>query len=159
MNAQAQLLKQHSNYIFKHIEGARSRTCRRAKRLGIHARAPTTSGGYSPTWRESGASSFPQILQGTVKLEGWDDDYDEQTHALKELIDDLGKAHEVISGSLDETDDAELGKPLTLWGMDADKKNLLFHLMAELIHHNGQIAMLRGIYRDARSNDAHETAT
>jgi uncharacterized damage-inducible protein DinB len=89
----------------------------------------------------------PQALQGTVKPEGWDDDYQDQPHSLDELLGDLDKAYLIISEGLSETSDAALASPLTIWGRETDRKGLLFHLLAELIHHNGQIAMLRGTYR------------
>lgn len=100
-----------------------------------------------------GCVLIPQVIQGTVKPEGWDDDYEEQPHSLDELLGDLRKAHMIISKGLIETCDEELAAPLTIWGRETDMKSLLFHLLAELIHHNGQIAMLRGIYKRSGRGD------
>jgi uncharacterized damage-inducible protein DinB len=90
---------------------------------------------------------IPQAIQGTVKPGGWDDDYQEQPHSLDDLLGDLEKAHVIIIDALSETCDEELVSPLTIWGRETDRKSLLFHLLAELMHHNGQIAMLRGVYK------------
>ncbi|MDH5792087.1 MAG: DinB family protein [Candidatus Bathyarchaeota archaeon] len=146
MNTQAQILKQHSYYIFERIEGT-------VKDLSEdEATWKPCQDSNDIRWilthmARIGRILIPQILEGTVKPGGWDDDYERQPHALNELIEDLSKAHEIISEGLDETSDAELGKSLTLWGREIDCKSLLFHLLAELIHHNGQIAMLRGTYK------------
>jgi len=88
-----------------------------------------------------------QAIQGTVKPGGWDDDYEEQPHSMDELLGDLEKAHMIIREALSETCDETLAAPLTLGGRETNKNSLLFHLLAELIHHNGQIAMLRDIYK------------
>ena len=51
---------------------------------------------------------IPQVIQGTVKPGGWDDDYQEQPHSLDELLGDLDKAYVIISEGLSETSDAVL---------------------------------------------------
>jgi uncharacterized damage-inducible protein DinB len=146
MNAQAQLLKQHSDYIFERIEGT-------VKDLSEEeATWKPCPGSNDIRWilthmARIGGILIPQVLHGTVKPGGWDNDYEEQPHTLNELNDDLRSAHEIISGGLDEMSDSELGKTLPLGERETDGKSLLFHLLTELIHHNGQIAMLRGIYK------------
>ena len=41
----------------------------------------------------------------------------------------------------------ELENTLQLWGRELVRKNLLFHLLREVVHHSGQIAMLKGMYK------------
>jgi uncharacterized damage-inducible protein DinB len=146
MDAQAQLLKEHVDYIFERIDQT-------VEELSEYELSWTPSRGFNNIkgilthMARIGYILIPQVIQGTVKPGGWDDDYEEQPHSLDELLSDLESAHVIISGGLSETCDEELAAPLTIWGRETDRKSLLFHLLAELIHHNGQIAMLRGVYR------------
>jgi uncharacterized damage-inducible protein DinB len=146
MSAQAQLLRRHSSYIFERIEG----TIAGLSEDEYHWRP--CRGSNDIEWilthmARIGGVLIPQVIQGTVSPEGWDDDYEERPHTLQELTRDLRRAREIIQEGLGETSDIELSRPLTIWGRETDRKGLLFHLLAELIHHNGQIAMLRGVYR------------
>ena len=145
MNKQRDLLKQHSDYIFERIEGTVEGLSE------AEASWRPCQGSNDIMWilthmARIGGLLIPQAIQGTVKPGGWDDDYEERTHSLEEVIGDLGGAKSKIGELLDGTSDEELGRPVTIWGRGTDRKSMLFHLMAELIHHNGQIAMLRGIY-------------
>jgi len=150
MNAQRDLLKRQSDYIFERIEGTVEGL------TDVEAAWRPCQGSNDIKWilthmARIGGILIQQVIQGTVKPGGWDDDYEGQPHSLEGVIDDLGRAHGVISRGLDGTSDEELGIPVTIWGRETDRRSLLFHLLAELIHHNGQIAMLRGIYK--RSSD------
>ena len=146
MDAQRDLLKQHSEYVFERIEGT-------AKGLSeAEAAWRPCRGSNDIKWilthmARIGGVLIPQVLEGTVQPGGWDDDYQERPHSLEEVIDDLEAAHEIVIGSLDGTSDEELDEAVAIWGRETDRKSLLFHLLAELIHHNGQIAMLRGAYK------------
>jgi uncharacterized damage-inducible protein DinB len=44
-------------------------------------------------------------------------------------------------------DEKGLEAELELWGRKLVKKNLLFHLLREIVHHSGQIAMLKGMHK------------
>lgn len=152
MDTQTGLMKEQVEYIFERIG-------RTVKDLSAEELSWTPcQGANTIEWilthmARIGYVLIPQVIQGTVKPEGWDDSYQDQPHSLEELLGDLNKAHEIISEGLSETSDAALASPLTIWGRDTDRKSLLFHLLAELIHHNGQIAMMRGIYRRSRSGE------
>lgn len=88
---------------------------------------------------------IPQLLTGTYNPEGWDDDYEQQKHSLTELKEDLGKARVRVLSPLSELDEAQLDEMIMIWGSMRPLKEPIFVLMGELLHHNGQIAMLRGI--------------
>ena len=88
---------------------------------------------------------IPQLLTGTYNPEGWDDDYEQQKHSLTELKEDLGKARVRVLSLLGELDEAQLYEKIMIWGSMRPLKEPIFVLLGELLHHNGQIAMLRGI--------------
>jgi len=88
---------------------------------------------------------IPQLLTGTYNPEGWDDDYEQQKHSLTELKEDLGKARVRVLSLLSELDEAQLDEKVMIWGSMRPLKEPIFVLLGELLHHNGQIAMLRGI--------------
>ena len=88
---------------------------------------------------------IPQLLTGTYNPEGLDDDYEQQKHSLTELKEDLGKARVLVLSLLGELDEAQLDEMIMIWGSMRPLKEPIFVLLGELLHHNGQIAMLRGI--------------
>jgi uncharacterized damage-inducible protein DinB len=88
---------------------------------------------------------IPQLLTGTYNPEGWDEDYEQQKHSLTELKEDLGKARLLVLSLLAALDEAQLDEEIMIWGSMRPLKEPIFVLLGELIHHNGQIAMLRGI--------------
>jgi len=88
---------------------------------------------------------IPQLLTGTYNPEGWDDDYEQQKHSLTELKEDIGKARVRVLSLLGELDKAQLDEKIMIWGSMRPLKEPMFVLLGELLHHNGQIAMLRGI--------------
>jgi len=145
MNAQTEL-KEHVEYVFQRIRET-VKELSEDELCWTPCRGANTIKWILTHMARIGYVLIPQAIQGTVKPEGWDDDYQEQPHSLDELLGDLDEAYVIITEGLSETTDAALAMPLTIWGRETDRKGLLFHLLVELIHHNGQIAMLRGTYR------------
>ncbi len=90
---------------------------------------------------------IPQVIDGTVNPEGWDDDYENIPHRYEELLKDLNEAREIVVDGIRGLDEKGLEAELELWGRKMVKKNLLFHLLREIVHHSGQIAMLKGMYK------------
>jgi uncharacterized damage-inducible protein DinB len=90
---------------------------------------------------------IPQVIEGTVNPKGWDDDYEDTPHIYEELLEDLEKANEKIVNGIKEMDEGYLNETLKLWDRDLVRKHLIFHLLRELVHHSGQIAMLKGMYK------------
>jgi uncharacterized damage-inducible protein DinB len=151
MDAQTQLLNDHVEYIFERI-GYTVIDLSEDELSWTPHRGSNTIEWILTHMARIGYVLIPQAIRGTVKPSGWDDDYQEQPHSLDELLSDIEKAHIFIGNALSETCDSELAAPLTIWGRETDRKSLFFHLLAELIHHNGQIAMLRGIYKRSGSS-------
>lgn len=94
---------------------------------------------------------IPQVIQDKVNPEGWDDDYENTLHSYEVLLEDLGKARQLVVEGIKGLSKEELEGGLKLWGRDLIKKNLIFHLLREIVHHNGQIAMLKGMYKRSKS--------
>lgn len=88
---------------------------------------------------------IPQVITGTNNPAGWDDNYQEQPHSLEELRNDLREARENVLSLLDELDEEDLNREIMVWKSMHPLKEAIFALLGELMHHNGQIAMLKGI--------------
>ena len=90
---------------------------------------------------------IPKVIDGTVNPKGWDDDYEETPHTFEELLKDLNEARVIVGDGIKGLDESGLDAKLSLWGRELVTKNLLFHLLREVVHHSGQIAMLKGMYK------------
>jgi hypothetical protein len=90
---------------------------------------------------------LPQVITGTNNPAGWDDDYQEQQHSLDELREDLSKAKEKVLSLIDALSEEDMNTEIGVWGETHPRKEAVFTLLGELLHHNGQIAMLKGIKR------------
>jgi len=98
---------------------------------------------------------IPQVITGTNNPAGWDDDYQERPHSLEELRNDLEEARRNVLSLLDGLSEEDLDRQITVWQSRQPLKEAVFALLSELMHHNGQIAMLKGINRRA-SQRKHE---
>jgi len=94
---------------------------------------------------------IPQVIVGTVNPEGWDDDYEKASHTYEELLSDLNEAHKIVVDGIRGLSETELEAEMGLWGRNLVKKNLLFHLLKEIVNHSGQIAMLKGMHKRSAS--------
>ena len=90
---------------------------------------------------------IPQVLDGNYNPAGWDDDYENQKHTLKELKIDLEKGREKVVKGINQLSEEQLSQEIEIWGKKRPLKQPLFVLLGELLHHHGQIAMLRGVYK------------
>ncbi len=90
---------------------------------------------------------IPQVIDGTVNPDGWDDDYESTPHTYEELLKDLNAARRIVVHGIRGLDEDGLNAKLMLWGRELVTKNLLFHLLREIVHHSGQIAMLKGMHK------------
>jgi len=90
---------------------------------------------------------IPQVLDGTYNPAGWDDDYEKQNHSLKELQNDLDKGREKVVKGINRLSLGQLSQEIEIWDRKRPLKEPLFVLLGELLHHHGQIAMLRGVYK------------
>ncbi|MBE0633319.1 DinB family protein [Candidatus Bathyarchaeota archaeon] len=95
---------------------------------------------------------IPQVITQTYNPEGWDDDYEKQKHTLEELRHDLREGRKLVVSGIKELDPASLSEEIYIWGKNRPLKEPIFVLLGELLHHNGQIALLRGIYKRTRAD-------
>ena len=94
---------------------------------------------------------IPQVIDGTVNPEGWDDDYEKVPHTYEKLLNDMNEAYKIVVDGIKGLNETELEAEMGLWGRNLGKKNLLFHLLREIVHHSGQIAMLKGMHKRSAS--------
>ena len=97
---------------------------------------------------------LPQILTGTNNPSGWDDNYQEQPHSLDELKNDLNEAKEKVLSLLDGLDEESMNNEILVWGSKHPRKEAVYALLGELLHHNGQISMIKGIKTRITKNNA-----
>ena len=90
---------------------------------------------------------LPKVLTRTNNPTNWDDDYQEQPHSLEELRRDQKDAREKVLTLLGGISEEDLSKETAIWGKKMPLKEPVFALLGELMHHNGQIAMLKGMKR------------
>lgn len=90
---------------------------------------------------------IPQVINGTHNPSGWDDNYEKEEHSLDELRSDLNMAMENVVSLIKGLNEEELERKVLIWGKMRPLKEPVFALLSELMHHNGQIAMLRGIHK------------
>lgn len=95
---------------------------------------------------------IPQVLDGTYNPMGWDDDYAEKKHNLEELRSDLADGRKNVVSKISMMDDTKFSEEILIWGSKRPLKEVVFALLGELMHHNGQLAMLRGIYKRSKSH-------
>ena len=79
-------------------------------------------------------------LDGTTTM-------NQKKHSLSELRIDLEKGREKVVGGIRKLNLEQLSEEIDIWGRKRPLKEPLFVLLGELLHHHGQIAMLRGIYK------------
>ncbi len=91
--------------------------------------------------------SLPRILTGNQEYTpaGWSETYREDSHSLEDYKKDLSAAKTAIISALDSVTDSMLEEEIPLWrGRMFKRKAALFNYFGELVHHNGQIAYLKG---------------
>ena len=101
--------------------------------------------------------SLPRILTGNQEYtpEGWSETYREDSHSLEDYKNDLASAKAVLISAMDGVTDAMLEEEIPLWrGRMVKRKSALFSYFGELVHHNGQIAYLKGTMKRLSEKDS-----
>ena len=103
-----------------------------------------------------GSVTLPRIITGNQEYtpEGWSETYRDDIHSLEDYKNDLAAAKIVLLSSMDRVTDAMLDEEIPLWrGRMVKRKTALFTYFGELIHHNGQIAYLKGTMKRLTEKD------
>lgn len=85
--------------------------------------------------------------------EGWPNDYAEKSLELEKLLGDIEKGKKAMLGGLDGLSSADLKAEITRRGTSRTRQAGLFGMLSEVVHHNGQIAYLRGTIKRHREKD------
>jgi uncharacterized damage-inducible protein DinB len=93
--------------------------------------------------------SLPRIIKGypEYKPKGWPDDYKEMHHSMAKMMKDIEAGKKTVLDSIGKLTSAQLEEEIPLWGGTRKRKAGLFAYLGELVHHNGQIAYVRGTYK------------
>lgn len=99
--------------------------------------------------------SLPRIIRGDPDYtpEGWPEDYRDKHHSFKKMLKDIGEGKKVVLEGIGELTSAKLEEEIPLWGGTRKRKTGLFAYLGELVHHNGQIAYLRGTMKRLKEKD------
>lgn len=90
---------------------------------------------------------LPQVIEGKVPSGGWDDDYEDLPQSYEKLLADFDAARTLVVEGIKEMRKDDLEGTVKMWGRDLVRKQFIFHLLREVAHHSGQIAMLKGMYK------------
>ena len=146
MGTQVDLMKEYVESVFNRID----RTLIGIEEKHIHWKPTEVSNNCD--WLLNHMSriasvSLPRILTGNQEYTptGWSDSYRDDSHSLEDYKSDIAAAKQVIISAMDKVSDAMLDEEIPLYrGRMAKRKVALFNYIDELIHHNGQIAYLKG---------------
>jgi hypothetical protein len=93
--------------------------------------------------------SLPRIIKGDPEFspEGWPDDYRDQHHSLDKMLKDIEAGKKMVLEGVGKLSSTQLEEEISLWRGSRKRKIGLFAYLGELVHHNGQIAYVRGTYK------------
>jgi len=92
--------------------------------------------------------SLPRLIKddhGWIPKD-WPSNYKETKHDIENIIKDIENGKKLVLKGLDEIKDTQLNEDTKYWGGSRKRKEGLFAYLAEIAHHKGQIAYIRGTY-------------
>ena len=146
MTTQTQLMYEHAEYVFNRID----RTLNGLEDKHLNWKPTEVSNNIDWLLNHMcriASITLPRIITGNQEYTqaGWPENYREMSKSLDEYKADLLSAKEVILPSFEGLTDDDLEKEIPLWrGRMVKRKTALFTYIGELVHHNGQIAYLKG---------------
>jgi uncharacterized damage-inducible protein DinB len=149
-----QILREHAEYIFDRI----NRTIEGLSDNEITWSPTEVSNSIEWTLNHMARLSnlsIPRIIKGDPEFipEGWPEDYREQSHTLEKLLGDIEEGKAMVLEGLGNMTMEDLEEELPLWGGTRKRKTGLFAYLGELVHHNGQIAYLKGTINRLKERD------
>ena len=101
---------------------------------------------------------IPRVLKGdpSHKPQGWPDDYvGNKTYTLEKIMEDLKKGRAEVLDGIGKLKAADLDADIPLWGGTRKRSYGLAMYLSEIVHHEGQIAYIRGAIGRRRQTDTH----
>ena len=92
--------------------------------------------------------SLPRLIKGDHDWapEDWPTHYKDTEHGFQKMIRDIEKGKKLVLKELCELSEVQLEEDTSYWGGTRKQKEGLFAYLAEIAHHKGQIAYIRGTY-------------
>ena len=146
MATQTDLLKEHAEYVFNRVD----RTLNGLEEK--HMKWKPTDVSNNLDWLLNhmcriSSVTLPRILSGNQDYtpSGWPENYRELSKSLAEYQTDLAAAKTAVMDSFSGLTDDKLEEEIPLWrGRMTKRKVALFNYFGEIVHHNGQVAYLKG---------------
>lgn len=92
-------------------------------------------------------------LDPDYKPEGWPEDYREIKHQFEKLLRDLEKGMNNVLDGIDKLSSGDLDVTVPLWDGSKNRQFGLMRYISEILHHEGQIAYIRGAIGRRREKD------
>jgi hypothetical protein len=92
--------------------------------------------------------SIPRLLKGDREWQpdNWPMNYREANLSISDMIKDIEKGSKLATKLIGDMTEDQLEKDTKYWGGTRKLKEGLFAYLAEVAHHKGQIAYIRGTY-------------
>jgi hypothetical protein len=147
MSEQASIIKENAEFLFtrllKTVEGLSE----------DEAEWKATPESNNIVWQLNHLSritnlNMPRLIKEDHEWipEDWQSNYKESVVDSDRLIHDIEKGKKMVLSELGELSKAQLEKETKFWGGTRKQKEGLFAYLAEIAHHKGQIAYIRGTY-------------
>ena len=147
MSQQSSILKENAEFLFtrllKTVEGLTEE----------EAKWKPTPESNNIEWQLNHLSritnlSMPRLIKDDHDWtpKDWASNYKETVHDIHRLIEDIKKGKKMVLKELDELSITQLNEETKYWGGHRKRKEGLFAYLAEIAHHKGQIAYIRGTY-------------
>ena len=147
MSNQSSIIKENADFLyqrlFKTLEGLTSE----------EAKWKPTQEANNIEWQLNHLSritnlNIPRLVTGNKEWEpdNWPSNYKEADLESKRLLEDIRMGSVLVSELLGKLTDEQLETDTKYWGGTRKFKEGLFAYLAEIAHHKGQIAYIRGTF-------------
>ena len=147
MSEQASILRENAEFLYtrllKTIEGLSTE----------EAKWKPTTESNNIEWQLIHLSSItnlsiPRLIKDDHNWtpKDWSSNYKETKHEIDKLIKDIENGKKQVLNELSELSKDQLEEDTKYWGGVRKRKEGLFAYLAEIAHHKGQIAYVRGTY-------------
>jgi len=98
---------------------------------------------------------LPRMIKGDAKYapEGWSDDYSSSNPTLERLLVDIAAGKKAVLDGIANLTETDLDEEIDLGRGPRKRRAMILMYLSEIVHHEGQIAALRGIIARRRQKD------